>query len=139
MYRMPQYASTTANSQKNPLFQHQTMFALKDTAIAPPQMLLDHPEYTIHMSRLLEKALQNGPNIHMYLRSRSKWKVIRLLHSIWMSQYQMGSTAWNRSCTLFECYNLPQKNDAPHWVPVVATGVFSRTIKSLVCALGTDS
>ena len=41
------------------------MFTLQDTANAPPQMLLDNPEYTFHMSSLLEKVMQNGPKAHI--------------------------------------------------------------------------
>ena len=45
--------------------QHLTMATLQDTANTPPQMLLDNPGYTIHMSSVLKKALQNGPKAHV--------------------------------------------------------------------------
>ena len=99
------------------------MFTLQDTANAPPQMLLDNPEYTIHMSSLLEKALQNGPKAHVPKKSleRDTHQAAPLPGDV---RYLMGSTASNRSGTLLECYNLPQKNDAPHWVPIVTQGCF---------------
>ena len=45
-------------------------------------------------------------------------------HSMWMFQYPMWSSALNRSGTLLKCCNLPQKNNAPHWAPIVAQGCF---------------
>ena len=93
------------------------MFTLQDTADAPPQMPLDNPEFTTNTSSLLKKALQNSPKSHVPEKSLK-------MVTLWMSQYPMGSSALNRSGTLLECYNLPQKNDAPHCVPIVAQGCF---------------
>ena len=67
-----QSASVHATISKFPeesTTQHQTMFILKDTADAPPQMPLDNPESTTYMSSLLEKALQNGLNTHIPKKS----------------------------------------------------------------------
>ena len=36
----------------------------------------------------------------------------------------MGSSTLNRSGTLPECCNLPQKNNAPHWAPIGTQGCF---------------
>ena len=75
-----QSASVCANSSKFPeesTVQHQTTFTLQNTADAPPQMLLDNPEFTSNMSSLLKKASQNGLNSH-YPRSHSKWVLMQL-------------------------------------------------------------
>ena len=45
------------------------MFTLQDTADAPPQMLLDNPEFAAYASSLLEKVLQNGLNVHILEKS----------------------------------------------------------------------
>ena len=63
-----QSASVCANSSKFPeesTVQHQTTFTLQDTADAFPQMLLDNPEFTSKTGSMLEKALQNGLNMHI--------------------------------------------------------------------------
>ena len=63
-----QSASECANSSKFPeesTVKHRTMFTLQDTADAPPQMLLENPELTSNTCSLLEKALQNGINMHI--------------------------------------------------------------------------
>ena len=71
-----QSASVCATNSKFPeesTIQHQTMFTPQDTAIAPPQMLLDNPEFTTYASSLLEKVSQNGLNRH----ALEKWLLIR--------------------------------------------------------------
>ena len=45
------------------------MFILQDTANAPPQIPLDNPEFTVYMSSLLKKALQNDLNRHVLEKS----------------------------------------------------------------------
>ena len=60
-----QSASVCTTNSKFPeesTIQHRTMFNLQDTADTPPQMLLDNPEFTVYVSSLLKKALQNGQN-----------------------------------------------------------------------------
>ena len=62
-----QSASVHANNSKFPeesTIQHWTMFTLQGPADAPPQMVLDNPEFILSMSSLLEKALQNRHNTH---------------------------------------------------------------------------
>ena len=49
--------------------QHQTTFTLQDTTNAPAQMPLDNPEFTVYVSSLLKKALQNGLNRHVLKKS----------------------------------------------------------------------
>ena len=60
-----QSASVCATNIKFPeesTIQHQTTFTLQDTANAPPQMLLDNPEFIAYASILLKKASQNSLN-----------------------------------------------------------------------------
>ena len=67
-----QSASVHAINSKFPeesTIQHWTMFTPQDTADAPPQMLLDNPEFTTYVSSLLEKALQNSLNAHILKKS----------------------------------------------------------------------
>ena len=74
-----QSASVCATNSKFPeesTIQHQTMFTLQDTADAPPQMLLDNPEFTADVNSLLEKALQNSLHTHI-LEKSLKWLLIR--------------------------------------------------------------
>ena len=68
-----QSASVHANNSKFPeesTIQHRTTFTLQDTADAPPQMLLDNPEFALYMSSLLEKVSQNGLNTHAFEKSQ---------------------------------------------------------------------
>ena len=92
-------------------------------------MPLDNPEFTTNMSSLLEKVLQNIAHT---------WEVTQngysSGYSMWMSQYPMESSALNRSGTLLECYNLPEKNNAPHWVPNVTQGCFWDNKVSCLCS-----
>ena len=67
-----QSASVHATNSKfleESTIQHQTTCTLQDTANAPPQMLLDNPEFTAYMSSLLKKVLQNGLNTHILKKS----------------------------------------------------------------------
>ena len=67
-----QSASVCAINSKFPeesTIQHRTTFTPQDTANAPPQMLLDNPEFIAYASSLLKKALQNGLNRHILEKS----------------------------------------------------------------------
>ena len=120
-----QTATVCANSNKFPeesTVQHQTTFTLQDTADAPPQMLLDNPEFTSNISSLLKKASQNGLNTHI---PEKLLKVVT--HQA--TPCRCPITPWDplhwTDQTLPECYNFRQKNDsAPHWVPIIIQGCF---------------
>ena len=94
-----QSASVHATSSKFPeesTIQHQMSFTPQDTANAPPQMLLDNPEFTIFMSSLLEKELQNGPE-HVLEKSL---KVITHQATPHGNPQTVGSTVLNRLGTI---------------------------------------
>ena len=90
------------------------------------------------MSSLLETVLQNCAK-HTHALKKSLEMVTHQATPCGCPNMQIGSSSLNRSGTLQECHNLPQKNDAPHWAPIVTQWCFCRTIKSLVHALGTNS
>ena len=93
------------------------MLTLQDTADAPPQMLLDNPEFTVYMSSLLEQVLQNGQNRHILEKSL---KVVTRQVTPHGNPKTAGPTVLNRSGTLPEYLNRSQKNNnTPYWVPVV--------------------
>ena len=116
---------STCHQQQIPresTIQHQTTFTHRDIAVAPPQMLLDNPEFTAYVSCLLEKVLQNGLNRHALKKSL---KVVTHQVTPHGNPKTMGSTMLNRSGTLLKCLNRSQKNDdVPHWVPIVTQGCF---------------
>ena len=121
-YRVPLVCANNSKFQEESTIQHRTTFTLQDTANAPPQMPLDNPEFTSSMSSLLEKASQNG--LYTHIPQEVTQNGYSSGNSLQMSQYPVGSTALNRSGTLQECNNLPQKNSAPHWAPIVTHGRF---------------
>ena len=121
-----QSASVCATSSKFPeefTIQHRTTFTLQDIANAPPQILLDNPEFTAYMISLLEKALQNGLNRQILKKSLEV--VTHQVTPYGSPKIQWGSTALNRSGTLLKFLNRSQKkDDAPHWAPIVTQGCF---------------
>ena len=130
-----QSASVCATNSKFPeesTIQHQTTFTLQDTANAPPQMLLDNPEFTLYISSLLEKVLQNGLNRHALEKSP---KVVTHQVTPHGNPKTVGSTVLNRSGTLLKCLNRSQRNDdAPHRVPIVTQGCFQDNKVSSLCS-----
>ena len=121
-----QSASVHAKNSKFPeesTIQHWTMFTLQDTANAPPQMLLDNPEFTSSMSSLLEKASQNRQNTHAIEKSLE-------MVTCQANPYGCPKIQWDPlhrtdQALLQESHNRPQKNnDAPHWAPIVTQGCF---------------
>ena len=95
-----QSASVCATNRKFPeesTIKHQTFFTPQNAADAPPQMLLDNPEFTTYASSLLKKESQNGPNRHILEKSL---KVITLQATPIGNPKTAGSTVLNRSGTL---------------------------------------
>ena len=89
-----QSASVHATNSKFPeesTIQHWTMFTLQDTADAPPQMLLDNPEFTAYTSSLLKKALQNSLNTHVLEKSH-----IAVTHKV--PPYGSPKIQWDPLC-----------------------------------------
>ena len=95
-----QSASVHATNSKFPeesTIQHQTSFTPQNTADAPPQMLLDSPEFTTYASSLLEKESHNGPNRHTLKKSLK----VNTHQAIPQGNPKtVGSTVLNRSGTL---------------------------------------
>ena len=85
-------------------------------------MLLDNPEFTLSMSSLLKKMLQNGLDTHVLEKSLKM--VTHQATPYRCPKWSVGSIALNRLGILQESHNWPQKNDAPHWVPIVTQGCF---------------
>ena len=86
-----QSASVCATKGKFPeesTIQHPSTFTLQDTANAPPQMPLDNPEFTAYLSSLLEKALQNGLNVHILEKSH-----IAVTHQV--TPYENPKIQWD--------------------------------------------
>ena len=98
------------------------MFTLPDTANAPPEMPLDNHEFTSSTSSLLEKTLQNEINTHILKKSLEM--VTHQATPYGCPKHSVGSITLNRSGTLQESHNWPEKNSAPHWAPIVTQGCF---------------
>ena len=134
-----QSASVHADNSKFPeesTVQHRTTFTLQDTANAPPQMPLYNPEFTSDMSSLLEKALQNGLNMHI------------LENSLKMVTHQATPCRCPNTPGILIIEQIRHSSKMSQHVteercPMLGTnchtGVFSGTIKSLVHALGAHS
>ena len=102
------------------------MFTLQDTADAPPQMLLVSPEHQ-HQTwvNLLEKASPKWP-IHHILRSPR----VMVTHQSSLPTVEIPVPKGIHDELTRHSYTtirtLPQKNNTPHWVPIVAQGWFLR-------------
>ena len=136
MYRVSQYMLTAANSQKNPQFNFElcSLFRTQPTHLHKCRLkILNSFQTQAAYSRKHCRLAKT----HTYPRSHLKWLLIRLLHAdVPISNSILSMEQIRHSSKMLQ---LATEEQCPTLGANCCTGVFSRTIKSLVHALGTDS
>ena len=108
------------------------MFTLQNTGDAPPQMLLDNPEFMLNMSTLLEKASQNWLDTHVPKKSLKM--VTHQATPCRCPNTQWDPVHWTDQAPLQNVTTCHRRT-----IPHIGCQLFSRTTKAVVYVLCVDS
>ena len=116
--RVPQYMPTTANSQKNPQFNIYLHSLFRTQPMHLHKCHLKILNKPLNISSLLKKALWNRLKSHVPKKSLEMDMCQTTPHHVDISVPN------GIHCIELQCHNMSQKNNAPHWVPIVTQGCF---------------